>query len=163
MDSGGSHTGEATIYAPMDVGLPADGIDVCGIVRLRVHEAVARVHGGPQRRAPAQEVAHAYHAACTPDFFLFGPQRTLEIDDAQGGTEIPMRLRLEVERAPLAPGAHDDAPGGGRVGRARPQRQSDRPVAASEVEQVATNTVSQLSAGQIGTAFADTVLDGIVA
>ncbi len=41
----------------------------------------------------------------------------LEINDAELGTEIPVRFRLEVEAAGIAPGAHDLV-----VGRALPHR-----------------------------------------
>jgi peroxiredoxin len=42
----------------------------------------------------AQEVAKAYRAACTPDFFLFDSERTLvyrgQMDDSRPGTGIPV-------------------------------------------------------------------------
>lgn len=41
-----------------------------------------------------QEVAQAYGAACTPDFFLFGPNRTLayrgQYDDSRPGNGVPV-------------------------------------------------------------------------
>ncbi|MGD8500927.1 MAG: thioredoxin family protein [Phycisphaerales bacterium] len=41
-----------------------------------------------------QEVAKAYRAACTPDFFLFDGERTLvyrgQMDDSRPGNEIPV-------------------------------------------------------------------------
>lgn len=41
-----------------------------------------------------QEVAHAYHAACTPDFFLFdGDQRLVyrgQYDDSRPGNDVPV-------------------------------------------------------------------------
>jgi peroxiredoxin len=41
-----------------------------------------------------QEVAKAYRAACTPDFFLFDSERTLvyrgQMDDSRPGTGIPL-------------------------------------------------------------------------
>ncbi len=44
-----------------------------------------------------QEVAKAYTAACTPDFFLFGPDRTLvyrgQFDDSRPGSGIPVTGR----------------------------------------------------------------------
>jgi thiol-disulfide isomerase/thioredoxin len=48
-----------------------------------------------------QEVAHAYHAACTPDFFLFGPgeghSRTLvyrgQLDGSRPGNDVPVTGR----------------------------------------------------------------------
>jgi hypothetical protein len=40
-----------------------------------------------------QEVAKAYRAACTPDFFLYGPDRRLvyrgEMDDARPSNDVP--------------------------------------------------------------------------
>ena len=42
----------------------------------------------------SQEVAKAYRAACTPDFFLFDKDRTLvyrgQMDDSRPGTDIPV-------------------------------------------------------------------------
>ncbi len=42
----------------------------------------------------SQEVARAYDAACTPDFFLFGGDRTLayrgQLDDSRPGNGIPV-------------------------------------------------------------------------
>jgi len=42
----------------------------------------------------AQEVAKAFHAACTPDFFLFDGERKLvyrgQMDDSRPGTGIPV-------------------------------------------------------------------------
>lgn len=41
-----------------------------------------------------QEVAHAYHAACTPDFFLFDGDRRLvyrgQLDDSRPGNDVPV-------------------------------------------------------------------------
>lgn len=51
-----------------------------------------------------QAVAKAYHAACTPDFFLFGPDRRLvyrgQFDDSRPGNDIPVTgadLRAAVD------------------------------------------------------------------
>ena len=42
----------------------------------------------------SQDVAKAYHAACTPDFFLFGADRRLayrgQLDGARPGTDVPV-------------------------------------------------------------------------
>jgi peroxiredoxin len=42
----------------------------------------------------AQEVAKRYHAACTPDFFLFDADRTLayrgQMDDSRPGNKVPV-------------------------------------------------------------------------
>jgi thiol-disulfide isomerase/thioredoxin len=44
-----------------------------------------------------QEVAKAYKAACTPDFFLYGPDRTLlyrgQLDDSRPGNGVPVTGR----------------------------------------------------------------------
>lgn len=44
-----------------------------------------------------QEVAQAYSAACTPDFFVFGPDRTLvyrgQFDDSRPSNDIPVTGR----------------------------------------------------------------------
>lgn len=52
----------------------------------------------------AQDVARAYRAACTPDFFLFDAQRRLvyrgQMDDARRGNNLPVTgnsLRAAVE------------------------------------------------------------------
>ena len=41
-----------------------------------------------------QDVARAYRAACTPDFYLFGPDRTLvyrgQMDQARPGNDVPV-------------------------------------------------------------------------
>jgi peroxiredoxin len=42
----------------------------------------------------SQEVAAAYHAACTPDFFLFDAERRLvyrgQLDDSRPGNDVPV-------------------------------------------------------------------------
>jgi thiol-disulfide isomerase/thioredoxin len=59
-----------------------------------------------------QEVAMAYHAACTPDFFVFDKNLSLvyrgQLDDSRPGNEIPVtgeciRMALEclIENRPL--------------------------------------------------------------
>jgi peroxiredoxin len=44
-----------------------------------------------------QEVAHAYRAACTPDFFLFDADRRLvyrgQLDDSRPGNDVPVTGR----------------------------------------------------------------------
>jgi len=52
----------------------------------------------------SQEVAKAYHAACTPDFFLFDKDRRLvyrgQMDDSRPGNDIPVTgddLRAAME------------------------------------------------------------------
>jgi peroxiredoxin len=51
-----------------------------------------------------QDVARAYDAACTPDFFLFDAEKTLvyrgQLDDSRPGSEIPVTgadLRAAIE------------------------------------------------------------------
>src|SRR5687767_10599565 len=44
-------------------------------------------------------------------------RRALEIEDAEGSAEIPMRFRLEIEGARLAPRPHDDVVFGALPGR----------------------------------------------
>ncbi len=52
----------------------------------------------------SQQVARAYHAACTPDFFLFDQQRKLvyrgQMDDSRPGNNIPVTghdLRIALD------------------------------------------------------------------
>lgn len=52
----------------------------------------------------SQDVARAYTAACTPDFFVFGPDRTLvyrgQFDDARPSNAVPVTgadLRAAIE------------------------------------------------------------------
>jgi len=51
-------------------------------------------YGFPVLFDETQEVAKAYTAACTPDFFLFGPDRTLvyrgQFDDSRPNTDTPV-------------------------------------------------------------------------
>jgi peroxiredoxin len=58
----------------------------------------------PYLHDETQEVARAYTAACTPDFFVFGPERTLvyrgQLDDSRPGSDIPvtgMDLRAAMD------------------------------------------------------------------
>ena len=53
-----------------------------------------------------QEVAKAYHAACTPDFFVFDQDRALvyrgQMDDSRPGNDVPVTgvdLRAALEAA----------------------------------------------------------------
>jgi peroxiredoxin len=52
----------------------------------------------------SQEIAHAYQAACTPDFFLYGPDRTLtyrgEFDGSRPSNDVPVTgesLRIAID------------------------------------------------------------------
>ncbi|MFM8494256.1 MAG: thioredoxin family protein [Planctomycetia bacterium] len=59
-----------------------------------VHEAEERGYVFPYLYDETQEVAHAYHAACTPDFFLFDGDRKLvyrgQLDASRPGNDIPV-------------------------------------------------------------------------
>jgi peroxiredoxin len=59
-----------------------------------VHEAEDRGYAFPYLYDETQEVAKAYHAACTPDFFLFdGAGRLVyrgQLDPSRPGNEIPV-------------------------------------------------------------------------
>jgi peroxiredoxin len=69
-----------------------------------VAEAEARGYEFPYLYDETQDVAHAYHAACTPDFFLFDRNRRLvyrgQMDDSRPGSGIPVTgrdLRLALD------------------------------------------------------------------
>jgi peroxiredoxin len=59
-----------------------------------VHEAEDRGYPFPYLYDESQEVAQAYHAACTPDFFLFDAAKKLvyrgQLDASRPGNEIPV-------------------------------------------------------------------------
>ena len=59
-----------------------------------VAEAEERGYAFPYLYDETQEVAHAYHAACTPDFFLFDKNRKLvyrgQMDDSRPDSGIPV-------------------------------------------------------------------------
>lgn len=70
--------------------------------------AEARAHGYsfPYLYDETQEVAKAYRAACTPDFYVFGPERTLvyrgQLDASRPGNDLPVTgsdLRRAIEHA----------------------------------------------------------------
>ncbi len=67
-------------------------------------EAQERGYRFPYLFDATQEVAKAYTAACTPDFFVFGPDRTLvyrgRLDESRPGTSVPVtgaELRAAIE------------------------------------------------------------------
>src|SRR5688572_29393011 len=69
-----------------------------------VAEAENRGYTFPYLYDETQEVAHAYHAACTPDFFLFDGRRRLvyrgQMDDSRPDSGIPVTgkdLRLALD------------------------------------------------------------------
>lgn len=59
-----------------------------------VHEAEDRGYVFPYLYDESQEVAQAYHAACTPDFFLFDGDKKLvyrgQLDASRPGNDIPV-------------------------------------------------------------------------
>lgn len=59
-----------------------------------VHEAEDRGYPFPYLYDESQEVAKDYHAACTPDFFLFDAARKLvyrgQLDASRPGNELPV-------------------------------------------------------------------------
>lgn len=62
-----------------------------------VHEVEERGYTFPYLFDETQEVAKAYHAACTPDFFLFDGQQRLvyrgQLDDSRPNSGIPVTGR----------------------------------------------------------------------
>jgi peroxiredoxin len=62
-----------------------------------VHEVQNRGYTFPYLYDETQEVARAYHAACTPDFFLFDAQQQLvyrgQLDDSRPDSGIPVTGR----------------------------------------------------------------------
>jgi peroxiredoxin len=59
-----------------------------------VHEAETRGYTFPYLFDETQDVAQAYHAACTPDFFLFDSQQRLvyrgQFDDSRPSNGVPI-------------------------------------------------------------------------
>ena len=59
-----------------------------------VHEVELRGYSFPYLYDESQEVAQAYRAACTPDFFVFDADQKLvyrgQIDDSRPDTDIPL-------------------------------------------------------------------------
>ena len=69
-----------------------------------VREAEERGYPFPDLYDASQEVAKAYHAACTPDFFLFDGARSLvyrgQLDASRPGNDVPVTgadLRAAIE------------------------------------------------------------------
>jgi len=86
-------------YAPFGIGFaaissndvathPADSPEQMN------HEAEARGYPFPYLYDDTQEVAHAYRAACTPDFFAFDAERQLayrgQLDASRPGNGVPV-------------------------------------------------------------------------
>lgn len=77
-----------------------------------VAEAEQRGYPFPYLYDPTQEVAQAYRAACTPDFFLFDAKQKLvyrgQLDSSRPGNDIPvtgedLRAALEAVLSGQAP------------------------------------------------------------
>ena len=71
-----------------------------------VHEAEARGYTFPYLYDETQEVAKAFHAACTPDFFLFDAHGNLvyrgQLDPSRPGSGVPVTgqdLRAAIDAA----------------------------------------------------------------
>ena len=69
-----------------------------------VHEAEERGYLFPYLYDETQEVAQAYHAACTPDFYMFDAGRALvyrgQLDPSRPGSDVPVTgsdLRAAIE------------------------------------------------------------------
>jgi hypothetical protein len=62
-----------------------------------VEEVAAAGYVFPYLLDESQAVARAYHAACTPDFFLFDADRRLvyrgQLDDSRPGNNVPVTGR----------------------------------------------------------------------
>ncbi|MCC6660823.1 MAG: thioredoxin family protein [Phycisphaerales bacterium] len=76
-----------------------------GPVKMK-EEAKAAGYTFPYLYDESQAVARAYHAACTPDFFLFGADRALvyrgQLDDSRPGNGVPVTgkdLRAALDAA----------------------------------------------------------------
>ena len=77
-----------------------------------VHEAEERGYPFPYLYDETQEVAKAYHAACTPDFYLFDAARKLvyrgQLDPSRPGGDVPVTgrdLRAAIESLLAGKGA----------------------------------------------------------
>lgn len=86
--------------------------DEAAIVAINANDVAAYPQDGPEGMAQeareagyafpylldeTQEVAKAYRAACTPDFFVFGPERRLvyrgQLDDSRPRNDVPVTGR----------------------------------------------------------------------
>ncbi len=89
-------------YGPRGVGIVAIASNDAGQYPQDGPEAMRREKEAagypfPYLYDESQQVAKAYHAACTPDFFLFGADRTLvyrgQFDDSRPGNGLPVTGR----------------------------------------------------------------------
>ena len=77
------------------VGINSNDVDNYPADRPEMMAKIAREKGltFPYLYDATQAVARAYHAACTPDFFVFNRQRTLvyrgQMDDSRPGNDEP--------------------------------------------------------------------------
>ena len=98
-------------------GLPAEGV---GVVAVNANDVEKYPQDGPDKMAElvaargwkipflldeTQQVAKAYHAACTPDFYLFDRNRELvyrgQLDGSRPGNDVPVTgedLREAIRR-----------------------------------------------------------------
>ena len=87
-DYAGADVAVVGISANDAVGYPDDAPDMLGKV------ARGRGYLFPVLYDETQEVAKSYTAMCTPDFFLFGPERTLvyrgQFDGSRPGSGVPV-------------------------------------------------------------------------
>ncbi|MBM3696290.1 MAG: thioredoxin family protein [Actinobacteria bacterium] len=87
-DYGEAELGMVAISANDPTNHPGDAPE-----RL-AEEAQAQGYRFPYLFDESQETAKAYTAACTPDFFLFGPDRRLayrgRLDASRPGTDVPV-------------------------------------------------------------------------
>jgi peroxiredoxin len=78
------------------VGISSNDVDSYPEDRPEMMAKVAREKGFsfPYLYDATQEVAKSYHAACTPDFFLFDEERRLvyrgQMDDSRPGNDVPV-------------------------------------------------------------------------
>jgi peroxiredoxin len=83
-----------------------------------VHEAEAQGYAFPYLYDESQDVAKAYRAACTPDFFVFDAEQRLayrgQLDGSRPGNDVPLtgedlRRALDLVLAGK-PAPHEQAP-----------------------------------------------------
>jgi len=97
-DYAGTDLGILAVSSNDAVNYPQDGPD--GLAAQALEQGFLF----PYLYDETQEVARTYTAACTPDFFLFGRDRTLvyrgQLDDSRPGNDIPvtgMDLRAALD------------------------------------------------------------------